>query len=236
MAKSRIFICSSSEGLGEARALQVLFDRQFETEIWDQGIFSLSQVTFHALLEAVETFDFAVLVLTPDDMVDSRGQSSHAPRDNVVFELGLFLGGLGRTRTFIVTDREKPIKLPSDLNGVTLASFERHSSGNLVASLGACATLITNQALVAGSRKIVSASAPMAVEKPLSDDKSPKRLAPYQQLVEANSPSRPGEERTRYCRFCGCDTIQAHTSSWEIFYVDRWWACQSCGKRVNKIG
>lgn len=45
------------------------------------------------------------------------------PRDNVIFELGLFVGAIGRRRTFGVYDTDKPIKIPSDLAGVTMATF-----------------------------------------------------------------------------------------------------------------
>ena len=44
--------------------------------------------------------DFAVLVLTPDDITLSRGTTIASPRDNAIFELGLFMGTNGRNRTF----------------------------------------------------------------------------------------------------------------------------------------
>jgi hypothetical protein len=92
----------------------------------------------------LDRFDFAILVLTPDDLVISRGGSNQAPRDNVLFELGLFMGGIGRDRTFIVYDRTAHIKLPSDLAGVTAATFAPHSDGNLVSALGAVTARIAS--------------------------------------------------------------------------------------------
>lgn len=47
------------------------------------------------LMKAVARFDFAILVLTPDDIVQSRSKELAGPRDNVIFELGLFMGNLG---------------------------------------------------------------------------------------------------------------------------------------------
>jgi len=47
-------------------------------------------------------FDFAALVLTADDLTASRQVVSLGPRDNVLFELGLFMGRLGRSRTFVI--------------------------------------------------------------------------------------------------------------------------------------
>jgi hypothetical protein len=114
----------------------------------------LSEGTLESLVGAVEQFDFAILVLTPDDLVSSESQTTAAPRDNVLFELGLFMGRLGRDRTFIVYDRTDQIKLPSDLAGVTAATFVRHSSGNLQSSLGAVATRIEEQIGRLGLREI----------------------------------------------------------------------------------
>lgn len=137
-----VFIGSSSEGLKIAKTLQVLLDHSCEVTIWSQGVFGLSKGTLESLVLALDTFDFAILVLTPDDMVTSREITDSVSRDNVLFELGLFMGGLGRNRTFIVYDRSKKLKLPSDLAGVTSATFEPHSSGNLQSALGAASTQI----------------------------------------------------------------------------------------------
>lgn len=137
-----VFIGSSSEGLRIAKAVQVLLDESCEVTIWSQGVFGLSEGTLEALVSAADQFDFAVLVLTPDDLVESRGCTGTAPRDNVLFELGLFMGSLGRQRTFVVYDRTVAIRLPSDLAGVTSATFEPHSSGRLESALGAATTRI----------------------------------------------------------------------------------------------
>lgn len=147
MTRSRpsVFVGSSTEGLEIAKALQVLLDDACEMVIWSQGVFGLSQGRLESLVHALDQFDFAVLVLTADDLVISRESSSSAPRDNVLFELGLFMGSLGRKRTFILYDRTAGLKLPSDLAGVTPATFERHNSGNLRSALGAAATRIEEQ-------------------------------------------------------------------------------------------
>jgi hypothetical protein len=154
MARKRpsVFIGSSTEGLKIAKALQILLDQSCEVTIWSQGIFGLSEGTLESLVAALDQFDFAILALTPDDLVSTRNQSASAPRDNVLFELGLFMGGLGRDRTFIVHDRTAHLKLPSDLAGVSAATFETHSSGNLQSSLGAAATRIEERIVRLGLR------------------------------------------------------------------------------------
>jgi hypothetical protein len=154
MARARpsLFVGSSTEGLKIAKALQVLLDHACEVTIWSQGVFGLSQGTLESLVLALDEYDFAVLVLTADDLVTSREASSAAPRDNVLFEFGLFMGGLGRNRTFIVYDRTAGLKLPSHLAGVSPATFEPHASGNLQSALGAAATRVEEQVVRLGLR------------------------------------------------------------------------------------
>jgi hypothetical protein len=147
-----VFVGSSSEGLELAKNVQVLLDPNNDVELWDQDIFRLSRGTLESLVDAIPRFDFAVLVLTADDLLVSRGTEQQAARDNVIFELGLFMGGLGRDRTLILYDRAKPPKLPSDLAGVTAATFQRHASGNLRASLGAPCTEIEQAIKIRGLR------------------------------------------------------------------------------------
>ena len=137
-----MFIGSSVEGLPTAKAVQVLLDRSCEAEVWSQGTFGLSEGTLESLVLALGRFDFAVLVLTPHDLTVSRGTGRQVARDNVVFELGLFTGALGRDRTFMLFDRTRPPALPTDLAGITAATFEPHASGNLEAALGAACTRI----------------------------------------------------------------------------------------------
>lgn len=105
----------------------------------------MSEGTLESLVNALDDFDFAVLVLTADDLTTSRDVTTSTPRDNVLFELGLFMGAFGRSRTFIVYDRTAGLKLPSDLAGVSAATFAPHATGNLQASLGAAATRIGEQ-------------------------------------------------------------------------------------------
>jgi len=142
MLRPSLFVGSSSEGLRIAQAVQVLLDPVCEVELWTQGVFGLMQGSLESLVMALSRFDFAVLVLTADDLLVSRGVEKPVARDNVLFELGLFVGALGRDRTFMLFDRSKRPALPSDLAGVSAATFEPHSTGNLEASLGAPCTKI----------------------------------------------------------------------------------------------
>lgn len=137
-----MFIGSSSEGLHLAKAIQANLDQECEITLWSQGLFGLGEGTLESLVAKLDDFDFSTLVLTPDDMVRSRKKTSPSPRDNVLLELGLFIGRLGRRRTFVVYDRTADMKLPSDLAGVTFATFHPHTSQNWQATVGAACTQI----------------------------------------------------------------------------------------------
>lgn len=67
--------------------------------------------------------DCAVFVLTPDDLRIQDGPPARVARDNVLFELGLFMGALGRGRTFGVKCSHCVLDLPTDLHGVTWIEF-----------------------------------------------------------------------------------------------------------------
>jgi hypothetical protein len=153
MVRPALFIGSSSEGLRIAEAVQVILDSVCEVELWTQGAFGLTQGTLESLVIALSRFDFALLVLTADDMTISRGTQKAAARDNVLFELGLFIGSLSRERTFMLYDRTNPPTLPSDLAGITAATFEPHTSGNLQAALGAPCAIIRAAVEQLGVRK-----------------------------------------------------------------------------------
>jgi predicted nucleotide-binding protein len=117
----RMFIGSSSEALKVAKAIAgELRNAPIEVKLWKTpGIFRASETTIESLVKQVEASDFGILVLSPDDLVTSRKRRVLGPRDNILFELGLFMGGLTRERTLIVSPRWVKIKWPSDLAGVT---------------------------------------------------------------------------------------------------------------------
>lgn len=123
MPKPSIFIGSSTEGLPFARAIRTNLDGNAEVTLWDEGFFKPGNTFIETLLNSLPRFDFAVLVLTPDDWVRSRDDERLSPRDNVVFELGLFMGRLGRLRTFMVHQADAKTKIPTDLAGVTTAQY-----------------------------------------------------------------------------------------------------------------
>ena len=137
-----IFIGSSTEGLDVAREVELQLQHDAITTIWKDGVFGLGSGTLESLMKVLEQFDFAVMVLSPDDLIESRSQSYASPRDNVLFELGLFMGKLGRSRVFIVHEQDANLKLPSDLAGITVSPYRKRDDGNLSAALSPTCTPI----------------------------------------------------------------------------------------------
>lgn len=135
--KPTCFIGSSTKGLLIGQYLQDGLKDYLNCTIWNQGVFGLSKGTLESLEDASQNFDFAILVVTPDDLVykKRRNRGASAPRDNVVFEMGFFMGSLGRRKTFLVCERADKLDLPSDLAGIVLAMFSTDEDKSLSTSI-----------------------------------------------------------------------------------------------------
>jgi len=108
-----------------ARTVQLgLSHDDFVVKLWTDGVFQASGDAITGLVAAAAQSDFGILVLGPDDTVVSRGSEQRAPRDNVVFELGLFMGSVGRNRTLLVKPRKTELRLPTDLLGLIPLEFD----------------------------------------------------------------------------------------------------------------
>lgn len=137
--KPRIFIASSSEGLNVAYAVQTLLDRNAECTVWDQGIFVPTSDVLSDLLSLLENTDYGIFVFSADDVTNIRNNITSTVRDNVVLELGLFMGALGRMNCFILCPnfQSNKLHLPTDLTGVTTLKYNpNRKDGNIVAALG----------------------------------------------------------------------------------------------------
>ena len=145
MRKPRIFIASAVESLDVADAINVNLDHQAEVTVWKHG-FEISQSMIDSLVKMANTVDFAIFVFTPDDISLIRDQKKLVVRDNVLFELGLFVGTLGKERCFIVKPRDTDLHFPTDLLGLAPADFNgERSDKNLEAAVNHPCVLIKKQ-------------------------------------------------------------------------------------------
>lgn len=122
--KMRVFIISSVESLPVARVVQNAFaHEEFLTTVWTDGVFKVANYTLQSLEDQIDNSDFAIAIAHADDVTECRGKEWPTPRDNVVFELGLFMGRLGKSRAILMEPRDDGVKLPSDLAGITTITY-----------------------------------------------------------------------------------------------------------------
>ena len=144
-----MFIASSTEALPIARAVREQFEREADVDIWDENVFALNRSNLENLLNRASYYDFGIAVITPDDEAVIRDRAATVPRDNVVFEFGLFLGRLGPNRAFMIV--QEGVELFSDWDGVAKARFTPRD--NLVAAVGSACNKIREEMDVASSIK-----------------------------------------------------------------------------------
>ena len=120
--KPKIFIGSSTAGYVIAEKVKKYLLGTGDCFLWqDPGVWETNKSTFDNLLRMVGFFDFGIFVATSDDLTLSNDKMVIEPRDNVILEMALFLGAMGRYKSFLLV--EKGIKLPSDLDGIFMPRF-----------------------------------------------------------------------------------------------------------------
>ena len=134
MDKPRIFLGSSGK---QAKLLQAItrgLEDVAEVEPWTTT-FNPGRSTLDRLVELSQEVDFAAFVFAQDDWTttDPSESGEASPRDNVVFEAGLFGGALGIRRTFIL--HAQGSKLPTDLLGLTSVRYDPATSAAEVRSI-----------------------------------------------------------------------------------------------------
>ncbi len=149
-----------------AEVINANLDHTCECTLWPQGTFKLGSITIKDLIAKASAVDFAVFVFTPDDLATMREKEVVVARDNVVFELGLFVGSVGLERCYIVKPRDVEMKLPTDLLGINTADYVANRSDNNIASaLNAACTKIKERVAECGPLRRVPFVAPGTNEK-----------------------------------------------------------------------
>lgn len=148
MRKKRIFIGSSSEELLIAESVKIMLEPEFEVVIWNDtvwetSVFKINNNFLHDLLKATLQFDYGILLGTTDDKVLVRDSEVLQSRDNILFELGLFMGRLGLSKCAFVVEKE--LNILSDVKGISLARFSKNDSNSLISAISTVASLFRSQ-------------------------------------------------------------------------------------------
>jgi len=135
MDKPRIFLGSSGKQQKLLQGLTRGLEDVAHVEPWTTS-FNPGTTTLERLLELAREVDFAVFVFARDDWTtdsppasDPAASGQASPRDNVVFEAGLFGAALGMRRTFIL--HASGTKLPSDLLGLTCVRYDATTAADM---------------------------------------------------------------------------------------------------------
>jgi hypothetical protein len=124
MPRPKVFVGSSTEQLKTAHALEKLLDCCADVVVWDKLEFTPGLSIFDKLLNAANQFDFSVFVFKGDDLANIRGSRRSVVRDNVVFELGLFMGKLGKDRAWWLSPvNQATLRTLTDLEGIEHLTF-----------------------------------------------------------------------------------------------------------------
>ena len=140
----RIFIGSSGASLGVAEKianeLRARLGKNATVNNWPEPtIFTPSTITVEKLIAESKEADFGIFILAGDDIQSKRGTVTGlvknlrvTPRDNVIFEAGMFTASCGLNRTFFVCEKHPRLQIPSDLAGVTHLPFKRIVGTNMI--------------------------------------------------------------------------------------------------------
>jgi hypothetical protein len=121
--KPKIFIGSSKAGYAIAEKVKTNLSNLGDCFLWqDPNVWEPNRSTFENLLKMVSYFDFGVFVATADDLTLTNHKIVIEPRDNVILEMALFLGAMGRDKSFLLV--EEGIKLPTDFSGIYMPRFD----------------------------------------------------------------------------------------------------------------
>lgn len=122
--RAKVFIGSSTEAKKYTKRANDILGNHFEVIPWyDPSVHSVhNKSVLDSLIKQSYLVDFAIFIITADDLVYSRARKFLAPRHNVLFEFGIYLQSLGKERCFLVVDKQAEIL--SDMDGISLLQFD----------------------------------------------------------------------------------------------------------------
>jgi Prokaryotic STING domain/CAP12/Pycsar effector protein, TIR domain len=143
--KPQIFIGSSGNGLDVAAIVKQELEAVANTYLWSEGdLWEPNESTFDNLLRMTGYFDFGVFVATRDDFtLTSKGEYQIEARNNVILEMTLFVGALGKKKSFLLT--EKDLDKPTDFNGIYMPEFTKGDISSIRKACGEISSRIEDR-------------------------------------------------------------------------------------------
>ena len=129
-----IFVASSSEAGDLDTLVRAMLDDFNVRPVGWRELARSGDLFLDKLTQACTENDAVILIATPDDLVSSRGEEQLSPRDNIILETGMAIGGLGRERVLIALfcdDLGVHPKLPSDLEGLKVLLCDANKRSKL---------------------------------------------------------------------------------------------------------
>ena len=125
-----IFLGSTTEDRKHLEILQDLLNKaDFNTLPWHEA-FSSGDITLQKILQVARSVDAAVFIGSGSDITRSRKRTTRSVRDNILFELGVFMSALGEKHCIFLFDPEA--KIPSDLDGYNYVELPKDGISDIV--------------------------------------------------------------------------------------------------------
>jgi len=124
----RVFVGSTTEAAvpgGPLETVCILIEQAGHNPLKWKDAFPLGEHQFESLHNMVFHVEAAIFILTAEDETWYRGNATRSPRDNLIFEYGLFSGHLGNGSVIALLKGSDQPRLPSDLNGVTWGDIDK---------------------------------------------------------------------------------------------------------------
>lgn len=128
-SRPTVFIGSSTPALPIAKAVQSGLSDIANVVVWDTA-FDSGTWLLGGILNRAQQSDFGVFIIRKDDTTKIKDTNYMTVRDNVLFEAGVFMGGLGPERTILLwPSSSEKLRLPSDLEGLLRENYDPAPSG-----------------------------------------------------------------------------------------------------------
>ena len=148
----KLFVSSLPEGVSITRNIQnILAHDDIIVTVSSDNIFGAPRSAINSFLDEAGQSDFCALALTNDDQVINRGNVQSMVRDSIVLKIGLFMGTVGRKRTFLIMPKQLDINIPIELLGLKVIEYQVDPDKSLASVLTPLSIQLRDQILSKGA-------------------------------------------------------------------------------------